>query len=391
MQPSIYCDNAATTKTRQEVIEAMLTVFTEDYGNPSSLHKYGRKAKALLQNARKQVARLINCEPSQVFFTSGGTESNNLAIEGLAQNTQKSGGSKNHIISCLTEHSAVIEPIKQLENEGWKVTWLPVDKQGFIDLAQLEASISPKTLLVSIMHANNEVGTVQDISRIGEICKQKEVFFHTDAVQSAGKVPIDVKESNIDFLSISGHKIYGPKGVGVLFAKNPAALCPLIFGGTQEAGLKPGTENLPGIVGIGKAIELRMAEIESERERLIKMQSELAAGLLGISGLVLNGPTDWSKRVPGNLNVSFEDIEGDALVLHLDLKGISVSSGSACAEGSIEPSRVLAALYPQERHYAFNSLRISFGLHNTLQEVPLIVEAIKNVVAKMRTKTPKAA
>jgi cysteine desulfurase len=279
----IYCDNAATTCTRQEVIETMVPVFAEDYGNASSLHKAGRKAKQLLDQARKQVATLLNCAPDEVFFTSGGTESNNIAIYGSIQSGKKNNPTKNHLITSVIEHSAVYQPMKRLEGEGYEVTWLKVDNEGFVNLDELKASIKPNTLLVSIMHANNEVGTIQDIDSIGKLCRDNNVIFHTDAVQSAGKVPIDVKKSNIDLLSISGHKIYGPKGIGILFIRQGVLIEPLLFGGTQECGLKPGTENLPGIVGIGKAIELRTQELEAEAIRLNAMQQKK----FGVSAIVI--------------------------------------------------------------------------------------------------------
>ncbi len=394
MKRTIYCDNAATTSTREEVIEAMLPVLREDFGNPSSLHKYGRKAKTLLANARKQVAALLNCEPTEVFFTSGGTESNNIAINGTVNYAKKHFPHKKHIISTPLEHSAVYQPIKKLEDEGYEVTWLKVDREGFVDLSELKSSINENTLLVSIMHANNEIGVIQDLEGIGQICKEKGVFFHTDAVQSAGKVEIDVKRFNLDALSISGHKIYGPKGIGILYIRTGAPIEPILFGGSQEKGFKPGTENLPGIVGIGKAVELRKQELMPEMERLRKMQTSLIECLSKIEGLVLNGPQDLNKRVPGNVNVSFEDIDGDSLVLHLDLKGICVSSGSACSEGSIEPSRVIASLYGEShRHYAFNSLRISFGLHNEEEDVEVVANAIEEIAFKMRAskEQPKVA
>jgi cysteine desulfurase len=385
----IYCDNAATTCTRQEVIETMVPVFAEDYGNASSLHKAGRKAKQLLDQARKQVATLLNCTPDEVFFTSGGTESNNIAIYGSIQSGKKNNPTKNHLITSVIEHSAVYQPMKRLEGEGYEVTWLKVDNEGFVNLDELKASIKPNTLLVSIMHANNEVGTIQDIDSIGKLCRDHNVIFHTDAVQSAGKVPIDVKKSNIDLLSISGHKIYGPKGIGILFIRQRVLIEPLLFGGTQECGLKPGTENLPGIVGIGKAIELRTQELEAEAIRLNAMQQKLIDELLQIDGTHLNGPKDLNKRVPGNVNISLQDIEGDTMVLHMDLKGLCISSGSACAEGSIEPSRVIAAIYPDCISYAFNSIRISLGLHNKEEEIPQIIETVTSIVQKLRDSKKK--
>jgi cysteine desulfurase len=386
----IYCDNAATTQTRPEVVESMLPVFAEYYGNPSSLHKFGRKAKQLLESSYAQVAKMFNCKAKEVFFTSGGTESNNIAILGAANYAKQQGLNKKHIITTNIEHSAVYGPVKQLEQEGWQVTWLKVNQEGFVDLNDLSKSLRPETLLVSIIHANNEIGTIQDIKAIGKMCRENGTLFHTDAVQSAGKVSIDVEECNIDLLSLSAHKIYGPKGIGILYVREVCNLKPIFCGGTQQKGLKPGTENLPGIIGLAKAVELRLLEMPAEELRLRSMQENLLSKLMQIPGLVINGPTDLTKRVPGNVNFSLEDVEGETLVLHLDMKGIAVSSGSACAEGSIEPSRVISALHPENQKLAFNSLRISLGLFNKAEEIEVLAEAISNIVNKLRERSGKA-
>lgn len=380
MNNIIYCDNAATTKTRPEVIEAMLPVFSDYFGNASSLHKEGQKAKKLLDNARSTIAKSLNCESSEIIFTSGGTESNNIAICGLADWARENKINKNHIITCITEHSAVKKPIKELERQGFQVTWLKVNQEGFIDLQELEKSITDKTLLVSIMHANNEIGTIQDIKSIGEICKSKNIIFQTDAVQSAGKIPLDLKQNNISLLSISGHKIYGPKGIGILYIKNNLKLKPVLFGGSQEKGFKPGTENLPGMVGIAKALELKVGELETEILKLRKFQTLLLDEILKLPNITLNGTPDLEKRIPGNINISFANLDGDAAVMKLNLKGICASSGSACSEGGIEPSPVIQALYSAEqKHLAYNSLRISLGFFNQESDISKIAEAIKSL------------
>ncbi len=382
MNNIIYCDNAATTKTRPEVIEAMLPVFSDYFGNASSLHKEGQKAKKLLDNARNTIAKTLNCESCEIIFTSGGTESNNIAISGLADWAKENQTNKNHIITCLTEHSAVKQPIKELEKQGFQVTWLKVNQEGFIDLQELEKCITDKTLLVSIMHANNEIGTIQDIKSIGEICKSKNIIFHTDAVQSAGKIPLNLKQNNISLLSISGHKIYGPKGIGILYIKNNLKLKPILFGGSQEKRFKPGTENLPGMVGIAKALELKVGELETETLKLRKFQTLLLDEIHKLPNITLNGTRDLEKRIPGNINISFANLDGDAAVMKLNLKGICASSGSACSEGGIEPSPVIQALYSAEqKHLAYNSLRISLGFFNQEADISKITEAIKSLAS----------
>ncbi|MDX1918154.1 MAG: cysteine desulfurase family protein [Candidatus Caenarcaniphilales bacterium] len=390
MQNIVYCDNAASTKTRPEVIQAMLPVFEEDYGNASSLHNLGRRAKKLMSTARKQCAVLLNCLPEEIHFTSGGTESNNIAIHGTVARAIQGGIEKKHIVSCITEHSAVYQPLQQLIKEGFEVTFLPVDSEGFIDFDRLKSSLREDTFLVSIMHANNEIGTIQDIGRIGELCSARGITFHSDAVQSAGKIPIDLQKQKVDLLSISGHKIYGPKGIGLIYIRKGLKLDPLLYGGTQEGGFKPGTENLPGIVGLGKAVELRLGELDQDRQRLYRYQRQICEGLEGIQGLIPNGPKDLNSRVPGLLNYSFEQQAGEAVVLQLDLKGICASSGSACSEGSIEPSRVIEALYPTSRKLAFNSLRISLGHFNQDSEIPRIIEAIRAIASRANIKSDQA-
>ncbi|MDX1920673.1 MAG: cysteine desulfurase family protein, partial [Candidatus Caenarcaniphilales bacterium] len=388
MNKFLYCDNAATTKPRDEVIQEVTACMQEDYGNSSSLHKLGHKAKAQLDKARSFTAKLINAEPCEIIFTSGGTESNNLAILGLSN---LEGSKKRHIICSPIEHSSVYRPIKALEEKGWQVTWLKVNSEGFIDLEELNASIGVDTLFVSIMHANNEIGSIQDLKAIGEICKNKNVFFHTDAVQSAGKVSINVREMNIDLLSISGHKIYGPKGVGVLFKNKNLDLPKTILGGSQESGLKPGTENIPGIAGLGRAIELAMPEMDYEARRLRDMQEiflkKLAQSAELKGEIKINGTQDLQRRIPGNINLSFRSIKGDIGVLQMNIQGICCSTGSACTAASIEPSRVVLQLYPEpESFWAHNTLRISLGKYNTEEELDIILKALENIVLNLRKK-----
>ena len=376
----IYADNAATTQTRPEVMEAMWSIMGTNYGNPSSLHQAGRQACKLLAKARKVCAGLINCRPSEIIFTSSGTESNNLALRGVLQNAKKIASGKNHFISVSTEHSAVLQPLKHIESEGNPVTLLPVDKQGLISLKDLAHSFRPETLMVSVMHANNEIGVIQDLAAISALCKEHGVLLHTDAVQSAGKIPIDVQALGIDLLSVSGHKLYGPKGIGFLFKRQALMLEPILYGGSQEIGLKPGTENLPGIIGLSKAIECRLTEMEEEIFKLRVWQQKIIDEVLKIPGVILNGPFDLNKRVPGNLNFSFETISGDILVLQLDLQNICVSSGAACSEGNIEPSHVIKSLYPEgQAHYALNSVRISLGHFNQSEEIPQISKALQKI------------
>lgn len=388
MKKPIYCDNAATTRPLDEAIEAVALCMQEDYGNPSSLHKYGYKAKLLLDKARERAAKLLNAEPSEIIFTSGGTESNNLAILGIC-NSEVS--EKKHIITTSIEHSSVYKPIKSLENKGWRVTWLKVNSEGFIDLDELKQAISKETLLISAMHANNEIGSIQDIKQIGKICREKNVLFHTDAVQSAGKIPIDVKEMNIDLLSVSGHKLYGPKGVGILFKRKFLDLPLTLHGGSQEFGLKPGTENLPGICGLGKAIEVLMPGMEDEASRLRDLQRrflhKVSLSSVLKDELKINGTTNLERRAPGNINLSFRSIKGDTAVLQMNLQGVCCSTGSACTATSIEPSRVVLELYsPEEAFWAGNTLRISLGKYNSEEEIDTIVEALGVIVQKFSKK-----
>ncbi len=384
MSKLVYCDNAATTKTRPEVIEAMLEVLQNDFGNASSLHKYGRKAKKLLNSAREVCAKFLNCQNSEIIFTSGGTESNNMAILGALEFAQKHKTNKNHFISTNIEHSSVYKPLKHLENLNYPVTWLKVNENGFINLQKLEESLKPNTLMVSIIHANNEIGSIQDLEAIGALCKKHNILFHTDAVQSAGKIVLDVEKYKIDLLSVSGHKFYGPKGIGFLFKRIDSPVLPILFGGSQEQGFKPGTENLASIMGLAKALECRINEMPAEKIFVQKLQKQLIDKLLQIPQTILNGSKDLEKRIAGNINISFEDLKSDALILHLDLKNICASSGSACSEGNIEPSRIITALYPNQQHLAYNSVRFSLGANNDESDILYIAETLSQIAHKLR-------
>jgi cysteine desulfurase len=382
----IYCDNAATTRPRDEVIELTAKVMSEAFGNPSSLHAHGNKAKSYIETAREQCAKLINSTAYEILFTSGGTDSNNIAIRGSLSLIHD----KKHIITTIIEHSSVYKTFQHLEkNLGYKVTWLGVDEQGFIDLNELSSAINEETALVSIMHANNEIGTVQNLEAIGAICKSKNVLFHTDAVQSAAKVPIDVKKANVDLLSVSAHKIYGPKGVGFLFKRRGVELAKIAYGGSQEQNLIPGTENVSGIASLGLAAELASKELDIEANRLRSLQAQIFDYLANCEGVYINGTTDLSRRVPGNINFSLENLSGEASVMRMNLKGVCVSSGSACSEGKIEPSRVITAIRRTSKELAYNSVRMSLGKFNTEKDLPLIIDTISSLLGKSVNKASK--
>ena len=378
----IYLDHAATTRTDEEVLEAMKPYFLEKYGNAGSLHSFGREARDALEKSRKIAADFINARPNEIIFTSGGTESDNLAIMGVLWANQDKG---KHIITSRIEHPAVLETCKYLEKRGWKVTWLDVDSDGLINPKDVEKAITKETILVSIMHVNNEIGTIQPIEEIGKICKKNKVYFHTDAVQSYGKIKIDVKKMNIDLLSVSGHKIYGPKGVGFLFINQDVKIVPIQHGGGHETGLRSGTENVAGIIGLAKATELAEKNMKKESEKLKKLQDKLINELLKISGTKLNGSRD--KRIYNNINISFEGVEGEALLLRLDGKGICVSTGSACSSKSLEPSHVLTAigLKPEKAH---GSLRITMGKDNTEEEIDYVIKSLNEIVNSLRKISP---
>lgn len=377
----IYMDNAATTATRPEVLEAMMPYFTQFYGNPSSIHSFGRDARRALENARKQVAAALNCEPREVYFTAGGSESDNWAIRCALQN--KKG---KHIITSAIEHHAVLHTCEYMEKQGYEVTYLPVDEYGIVSVEDVKKAIRPDTALITIMAANNEIGTIQPIAEIGKIAKEAGILFHTDAVQAIGAIPVDVKEWNVDMLSLSGHKFHAPKGVGALYIRKGIRISNLIYGGAQERGLRAGTENLPGIVGLGKAIELAVAELPEYAERMTALRDKLIDGILNsIPDVQLNGHR--TQRLPGNVNVSVRYVEGEALLMGLDLAGIAASSGSACTSGSLDPSHVLLAIgLPHE--IAHGSLRLSLGNETTEEDVDYVIETLPNIVNTLRSMSP---
>lgn len=337
---TIYLDNSATTKTDEEVVKAMLPYLSQSYGNPSLIYKLGRENRKAIEEARDQVAKALNCETNEIYFTAGGSESDNTAIRGIAHSYQSKG---NHIITSKIEHPAVLETCKQLEKEGFEVTYLGVDKNGIVDLAELKKAIKPTTTLITIMFANNEIGTIEPIKEIGEIAKKNNIFFHTDAVQAVGSVKIDVKALNIDALSLSAHKFYGPKGIGALYVRKGVRFDKFIQGGHQERNKRAGTENVPGIVGLGKAIEMAYESLEEHNQKIAKLRDYYVEQVeKKIPYIRING--DRENRLPGNSNISFRFIEGEGLLLNLDLKGICASSGSACTSGSLDPSHVLLAI-----------------------------------------------
>ena len=378
MNKRIYLDHSATTGTKQEVLEEMLPVFTTNYGNPSSVHSFGRDAKKLVDQARMRVAKALGALPEEIFFTAGGTEADNWVLKGVAYANKNKG---NHIITTGIEHHAVINTCKYLEEHGFKVTFLPVNEYGIVNLDEIEKSIADNTILISVMFANNEIGTIEPIKEIGSLCRKKGILFHTDAVQAVGNVPIDVKDMNIDLLSIASHKFYGPKGMGALYIRKGVKIDSLIHGGAQERGRRAGTENIPGIVGMGKAIEIAVKNMDSESKRLIYLRDKLIEGLLKISGTKLNG--DKNNRLPGNVNVTFDSVDGEILAMALDEDGICVSNGSACSAGAIEPSHVLTAI-GLSRDAAKGSLRLTIGANTTEDEVDFVVNAIDNTVVKLR-------
>ncbi len=380
---SIYADHAATTAMSEAAIEAMTRCMRDCYGNPSSLYRIGQQAKEVLEQAREEVASVINAQPREIYFTSGGSEADNQAIRSAALAGKKKG--KTHIISSAFEHHAVLHTLNTLKLEGFDVTLLPVHENGIVIPAEVEAAIRPDTCLVTIMYANNEIGTIQPIREIGAVCRAHSVLFHTDAVQAVGPLAIDVQAENIDYLSASSHKFHGPKGVGFLYARKGVPLVSLIDGGAQERGRRAGTENVPGIAGMAAALKKTVAERESENARLTVLRDRLIAGLSEIPHSALNG--DAEKRLPGNVNFCFEGIEGESLLLLLDEKGISASSGSACTSGSLDPSHVLLAI-GRIHDVAHGSLRLSLGRENTPEDVEYIIPAVKDVVTYLRGFSP---
>ncbi len=379
----VYLDYAATTPTHPEVVKAMLPYFTDVFGNPSSIHACGQEAKGAMEEARVKVARIIGAQNEEIIFTGGGTEADNFAIKGVAYANESRG---NHIITSAVEHHAVIETCKFLEERGFAVTYLPTDQYGMVDPDDVRKAITKKTIIISIMHANNEVGTIEPIAEIGEIAKEARVYFHTDAVQTVGHIPVNVNQMGLDLLSLSAHKIYGPKGVGALYIRKGTRITPLIHGGSQERGRRASTENVAAIVGLGKAAELALHDMSAEAAWLTYLRDQLVKRLLEtIEYTHLNGhPTD---RLPNNVNVSIDFVEGESMCLNLDLSGICTSTGSACSSSSLEPSHVLLALgLSHER--AHSSLRLTLGKWSTEDEISRVVEILSKTVAKLRAMSP---
>lgn len=378
-RPDVYLDHNATTPPDPSVVEAMLPFLGEVFGNPSSVtHEPGRRAREAVEAARGEVARLIGSEPSEIVFTSCATESNNLAIKGTAWVSRERG---DHIVTTAVEHKSVLESCRWLEEEGFRVTVVPVNREGRVDPTKIAEAIEDRTILVSVMHANSEVGTIQPIAEVAAACRERRVRFHTDATQSAGKIPLDVVDVGCDLLSLSAHKIYGPKGVGALYVRRRLRLAPLLSGGGQEKDRRSGTHNVPGIVGFGVACRLAVERRESDAARIVSLRERLRTGLLAhVPGAAVNGPIEG--RLPGNLNVSFEDIDGQALIE--SLRGVSVSSGSACAAGSTEPSYVLIAMGMSPER-AFGSVRFGIGRGNTEAEIDWVIQEIARGAARLRS------
>ncbi|MEM2936650.1 MAG: cysteine desulfurase NifS [Candidatus Bathyarchaeia archaeon] len=386
MKRRVYMDYGAAMPLDPRVLEAMMPYFTQVYGNPSSVHSLGREPRLALEDSRSKIAQLVGAKTSgEIVFTSGATESNNLALKGVAYRNRNRG---NHIITTTIEHMSVLNPCKSLGKEGFEITYVPVDHQGMVNLEKLEEAINDRTILISVMYANGEIGTIQPIKEIGKIAKDHQVYLHVDGVAAVGKVPVNVEEENIDLLTISSNDMYGPKGVGALYIKRGTRIQPIMHGGGQEGGLRSGTENIPSIVGMGKAAEIAQAEMESEGRRLSYLRDRLIRGVLeNVKDSHLNGhPT---KRLPNNANLRFSYIEGESLILSLDMLGIQVSSGSACTSKTLEPSHVLLAigLAHEEAH---GSLLFTLGKQNTEEDVDYVLEALPSVVKRLREISPLA-
>ncbi len=379
----VYADNAATTKVSPKVVEAMIPYMTEGYGNPSSLYAFGQKAHRAIENARQQVADVLGCDKGEVYFTSGGSEADNWAIRGAAILGAKKG--KKHIITSKIEHHAVLHTLSKLEKEGFTVTYLDVYENGIVKVEDVEKAITDETCLVTVMYANNEIGTIQPIKEIGALCKEKGVLFHTDAVQAVGHVKIDVKAENIDMLSLSGHKFHAVKGTGALYCRKGIRLENLIEGGSQENGRRAGTENVPGIVGLGVAITEMAEHMEENTKKVSALRDRLFEGASKISHSRINGDTE--KRLPGNFSMCFEGVEGESLLLYLDMQGVCASSGSACTSGSLDPSHVLLAI-GLKHEVAHGSLRLSLGEENTQEDVDHILQVLPGIVERLRNMSP---
>ena len=379
----IYLDHAATTPTDPEVVEAMLPYLSDVFGNPSSIHSFGQEAKAAVEEARDKVAALIGARGEEIVFTGGGTEADNFAIKGTAYANEGKG---NHIITTSIEHHAVMETCKFLQGRGFEVTYLPVDGYGLVDPQDVKKVITDKTILISVMHANNEVGTIEPIAEIGEIAREAGIYFHTDAVQAVGHIPVKVDELGVDLLAMSAHKFYGPKGVGALYIRKGTKLISFMHGGEQERRRRAGTENVPAIVGLGKTAEIAQREMDAEAKRLISLRDKLIKGLMGrIEHSCLNGhPT---QRLPNNVNVSIEFVEGESMLLNLDLEGIAASTGSACSSSSLEPSYVLLAM-GLSHELGHGSLRFSLGRETTEEDIARVLEISPRIIAKLRAMSP---
>jgi cysteine desulfurase len=375
----IYMDHSATTPVAPEVLEAMLPYFTDRFGNASSLHSFGLEAREALEASREKVAKLLGADPEEIIFTSGGTESDNLALKGAAYRNRKSG---KHIITTIIEHPAILEVCSMLETQGFSVTCLPVTPEGLVDPAVLESAIRDDTILISVMHANNEIGTIQPLKEIGKMAAERDIYFHTDAVQSAGKIPIDVNDLGLDLLSLSAHKLYGPKGIGALYVRKGSKIESITQGGGHERGLRSGTENIAGIVGLASAADLAGRTMTEEGQRLMRLRDRLSRQVLeAVEECWING--SMTQRLPSNLNFGFRYVEGESLLLYLDSKGIAVSTGSACSSKKLEPSHVLLALgrSPVECH---GSLRITMGRSNTEEDVDYVAKSIAEAVSRFR-------
>ncbi len=379
---SVYLDHAATTPVHPEVIAAMLPYFNPTFGNASSVHGFGRQGRMAIDNARDTLAKALGAQANEIYFTSGGTESDNIALRGVAAAMADKG---RHIITTSIEHHAILNTCAHLAKQGFEITYLPVDADGLVDPEDVKAAIRPDTILISIGHANNEMGAIQPLAEIGAIAKEHGVYLHTDAVQSFGTLPIDVNELQVDLLSLSGHKIYGPKGIGALYVRRGTRVRPIMFGGGQERKLRPGTENVAGIVGLAKAVELAMAEREERVKEMTRLRDKLIDGLLAVPHVTLNGHRE--KRLPGNVNISVKYVEGESLILSLDLRGIAVSSGSACTSGSLEPSHVLIAM-GLDHLQAHGSLRLTLGRDTTDEDIDYVLEVFPEVVERLRSMSP---
>jgi len=379
----IYLDHNATTPLLPAVIDRMTAVLREEFGNPSSVHHFGQQAKASLDDARTDVANLIGAEPSEILFTSGGTEADNIAIRGAAEALEATG--KRHLIASAIEHEAILNTLKALAKRGWRTTLLPVDQSGIVSVDTLRNALDDETAVVSVMHANNEIGTIQPIAELARVAHDHGASFHTDAVQSAGKIPVSVKTVGVDMLSMSAHKFYGPKGVGALWIRRGLRVLPLLTGGRQERSRRAGTENVPGIAGMGVAARMAAAKMAEEGRRLAALRDRLEAGILrGVPGTAVNGSTE--ARVPNTTNISFDRVEAESLLIALDLEGVAVSTGSACSSGTLEPSHVLKAM-GFNAHRTQNSIRFSLGAANTEAEIDRVIAVLPRIVEKLRSLT----